>query len=1298
MAFRINLENQMKLGIANKLFEEQYRRPKMLGQPKLPSRKDQEAHFVTHIPYAPWCQACVASRAKEDHYMAREEKEDLGMNLIQLDFCYTYTGEEERMDETPVDKVAERSDQFGTCLVMTSSETKAIHVVPIPTKGTASLKTITEEVIRFSLENSGRDPCIFQGDSERSMRQILRSVQQVRAVMGLKCEVRLTGSGQHASNGQVERAVQTMRKMANCLRSYAEGMAFIKIMGNLHMYPWSFRYASFLINRFRVLEKIGKTSYELATGHAYRGKLALYGETVMFKRLTKYKASDTFETGIWVGKHSWNDNHIILTPEGAFEARTIRRLAVEDSFKATDMIIAKGLPWSYSPQGIMMKHGGSAQRYRQPKLENEATEEEMKAITEAVAAGVVTPAPGLKPQPTTPGFPVPAPTTPAIGRETPRKRSAEETQEGPEAKRHDDEDSPRRVHEKRETQHEDQEEKEKKQRTEDVEAEERGGASSTRPRENEEQMGSASPSKIPRLYPPQYAGIQAIEAHGDEEMNDELVPDALTEEFFAGYGGNEEDEPPITTEAHLERLDHEARLNEVNRMINIPAMVECAPEEVEKEGGYIISTKFVLTWKHRLEQGGWFRRARLVARQFKSSVNIEQTFAPTSMLVVPKMLIHLLLNVCREFVAMTLDIKDAFLMADQPKEEKAYVDVDNVIYKLVKCLPGQRTAASQWFQLFAKAARDFGLEQDVMQPTLLMKTKDIYITVHVDDVFMVGKEKSLRAFVNYLKEEMKWSVEEKGPFHSGETFHYLKREFVMYDDWCDIRCDYRQYESLAKDMEDIFKKAYRKTPTNQEFSKKDDSEELQGEDITRYRSVVGRLMYLAGERPGAQFAIQSLAKFTARPTKQAWKNAWHVCSYLQGTQGFGVRLAARAKGQTIMDVRELDEVESKKKHLLEVVCDSDYAGNRHDRKSTTSFQILLDGNLMEPRVRSQKSISLSSGEAEFVAMVGGCSDGMLIRHLWMKMVEEECEMRVRSDSSAARSMVQRQGIGRVRHLDAALLWIQQKEKDKILTVSPIPTELNSADIGAKGLTRNRLFGLLYMLKMINSAGDRVGFEEYKELEHRERMRKGTQKVLKNKNLHVGLIWLLSNLESVAGSPTEEANNEDDDGWTWIWLMLVTIGALSLIEWLRQHLLKATGMTWDYIGVTFSKMIKEIMKYKNDEHEKATQTLNWVEKDYEKEEMENKLFQLDTYIEELEGIICELKQQRDMALHECQLASEYSLKLMRQSLSYRVCRRGLKIHFCDQCPHFQGAERLDMCRKCVGEGTVSESMDESVTHT
>ena len=316
LAFKINIENKLKLSIANKLFQEQQRKPMTLGQPKLPSLKDQEAHFVTHTPYAAWCQACVASRAKEDKRELREEKPDLGRNVIQLDFFFTYTGEDRRLDEKPPDKVAERSDQYGTCLIMTSSETKAIHVVPIPSKGSASLKTVVEEVIRFSLENSSRDPCVFQGDSERAMRQVLRTVQQVRTVMGLPCEIRLTGSGQHESNGQAERGVQTVRKLANCLRSFAEGKAFIQIAGSFHMYPWSFRYASFLVNRFRVLDKIGRASYELATGHSYRGKLALFGESVMFRKLTQYKGNDIFHRGVWVGKNQWNDAHVILTPEG----------------------------------------------------------------------------------------------------------------------------------------------------------------------------------------------------------------------------------------------------------------------------------------------------------------------------------------------------------------------------------------------------------------------------------------------------------------------------------------------------------------------------------------------------------------------------------------------------------------------------------------------------------------------------------------------------------------------------------------------------------------------------------------------------------------------------------------------------------------------------------------------------------------------------------------------------------------------------------------------------------------------
>ena len=143
VAFKVNIENQMHLAVASKLYNEQRRRPITLGQPKLPSLAEQELHNVTHWPFASWCQACVASRSKEDKREKSDNKEDIGKNIIQIDFCYTYTGEEDRSEKPAQEKVIERQDRRGTVLFMTSSETKAMRAAPVPTKGTASLKTIT---------------------------------------------------------------------------------------------------------------------------------------------------------------------------------------------------------------------------------------------------------------------------------------------------------------------------------------------------------------------------------------------------------------------------------------------------------------------------------------------------------------------------------------------------------------------------------------------------------------------------------------------------------------------------------------------------------------------------------------------------------------------------------------------------------------------------------------------------------------------------------------------------------------------------------------------------------------------------------------------------------------------------------------------------------------------------------------------------------------------------------------------------------------------------------------------------
>lgn len=155
-------------------------------------------------------------------------------------------------------------------------------------KGSVSLRQATEELLRVSLAVTGASQkVIFQADSERSTRQLLRALQHARAQLGLQCATRVTGVGQHASNGQAENCVKTVRRLANTLSSAAEERCGVKIAGSCHAYPWSFRHAAWLITRFRVIN--GATSFEATTGRQYQGKVVPWGEIMLFKDVAAVK-------------------------------------------------------------------------------------------------------------------------------------------------------------------------------------------------------------------------------------------------------------------------------------------------------------------------------------------------------------------------------------------------------------------------------------------------------------------------------------------------------------------------------------------------------------------------------------------------------------------------------------------------------------------------------------------------------------------------------------------------------------------------------------------------------------------------------------------------------------------------------------------------------------------------------------------------------------------------------------------------------------------------------------------------
>ena len=97
---------------------------------------------------------------------------------------------------------------------------------------------------------------------------------------------------------------------------------------------------------------------------------------------------------------------------------------------------------------------------------------------------------------------------------------------------------------------------------------------------------------------------------------------------------------------------------------------------------------------------------------------------------------------------------------------------------------------------------------------------------------------------------------------------------------------------------------------------------------------------------------------------------------------------------------------------------------------------------------TQTTVALSSGEAELTGICKGAATAIglcaVARDLGIKL-----KIVLKSDATAALGMSRRLGIGKVRHLDTSLLWIQQKVRDGEVDVQKILGSDNPADVLTK---------------------------------------------------------------------------------------------------------------------------------------------------------------------------------------------------------------------------------------------------------
>ena len=90
--------------------------------------------------------------------------------------------------------------------------------------------------------------------------------------------------------------------------------------------------------------------------------------------------------------------------------------------------------------------------------------------------------------------------------------------------------------------------------------------------------------------------------------------------------------------------------------------------------------------------------------------------------------------------------------------------------------------------------------------------------------------------------------------------------------------------------------------------------------------------------------------------------------------------------------------------------------------------------------------------------------------------------------------------------------MQQKVKEKKLSITAIPTELNPADVGTKSLSKARLTGLKYVMKMVDHVDERIGENEFEESEANRRLKKEVRRQVTHAGSNAKVAMVVACLE------------------------------------------------------------------------------------------------------------------------------------------------------------------------------------------
>ena len=133
--------------------------------------------------------------------------------------------------------------------------------------------------------------------------------------------------------------------------------------------------------------------------------------------------------------------------------------------------------------------------------------------------------------------------------------------------------------------------------------------------------------------------------------------------------------------------------------------------------------------------------------------------------------------------------------------------------------------------------------------------------------------------------------------------------------------------------------------------------------------------------------------------------------------------------------------------------DSDYAGNKDNRKSSTSYVFTWASNCISWKSQQQPIVALSSTKAEYIAATEACKEAIWLQGLLKEIERKSYTSVINMDSQSALYLCRDPMYHeRTKHIDVRFHFIRNKIEKGIVQVKKVAGEENPADFGTKIVT------------------------------------------------------------------------------------------------------------------------------------------------------------------------------------------------------------------------------------------------------